>query len=54
VTTTAEGVETQAQLDQLEAEGCTDIQGYFYSEPRPAGEIAEFMSQFKDPSKAAA
>jgi diguanylate cyclase (GGDEF)-like protein len=54
VTTTAEGVETQAQLDQLEAEGCTEIQGYFYSEPRPAGEIAEFMSQFKDPSKAAA
>ncbi len=33
---TAEGVETQAQLDFLLAEGCTEAQGYFFSKPVPA------------------
>ena len=42
--TTAEGVETQAQLDLVRAEGCTEIQGYFISAPRPASEIACFWA----------
>jgi EAL domain-containing protein (putative c-di-GMP-specific phosphodiesterase class I) len=33
--TTAEGVETREQLDRLRDEGCTEIQGYFVSKPRP-------------------
>ncbi len=37
--TTAEGVETQAELAQLRNEGCTEVQGYLFSEPRPAREI---------------
>ena len=35
VTTTAEGVETQEQLERLRTEGCTEVQG-FYSERCPA------------------
>jgi EAL domain-containing protein (putative c-di-GMP-specific phosphodiesterase class I) len=31
----AEGVETQAQLDALRAEGCDQAQGYFIARPNP-------------------
>ncbi len=31
--TTAEGVETQAQLDALVSAGCTEVQGYLFSRP---------------------
>ena len=40
---TAEGVETKDQLEQLRAEGCTEIQGYYFSPPTPASEIAELL-----------
>jgi diguanylate cyclase (GGDEF)-like protein/PAS domain S-box-containing protein len=43
IATTAEGVETQAQLDTLRAEGCTEVQGYFFSKPKPAGEIQRLL-----------
>jgi len=43
VTTTAEGVETQAQLDALRGQGCAEIQGYFISRPAPASEIAKML-----------
>jgi EAL domain-containing protein (putative c-di-GMP-specific phosphodiesterase class I) len=33
MTTTAEGIETQAQLDRLRAEGCTQVQGFLLSHP---------------------
>ena len=39
ITTTAEGVETDAQLDVLTREGCTQVQGYLISKPRPIAEI---------------
>jgi diguanylate cyclase (GGDEF)-like protein len=39
--TTAEGVETQQQLDTVRLEGCTEMQGYLFSRPRPAHEIGE-------------
>jgi diguanylate cyclase (GGDEF)-like protein len=54
VTTTAEGVETQEQLDQMRAEGCTEVQGYFYSRPVPASEIAQLLSGFEERVRAAA
>jgi diguanylate cyclase (GGDEF)-like protein len=41
--TTAEGVETSEQVDQVRAEGCTEMQGYFFSPPRPIEEIARFF-----------
>jgi diguanylate cyclase (GGDEF)-like protein/PAS domain S-box-containing protein len=37
--TTAEGVETQQQLDLLRALGCNQMQGFLFSPARPAGEI---------------
>jgi predicted signal transduction protein with EAL and GGDEF domain len=39
MTTTAEGIETQQQLDLLRAEGCDEMQGYLFSPARPAAEI---------------
>src|SRR5450755_2150161 len=53
ITTTAEGVETQEQLDQMRAEGCSEVQGYFYSKPVPAGEIAQLLAGFQQRAQAA-
>lgn len=41
MTVTAEGVETEDQLEKVKAEGYTEIQGYFYSQPRPASEMTD-------------
>jgi diguanylate cyclase (GGDEF)-like protein len=41
--TTAEGVETKEQLDILRSEGCTEVQGYLFSPPRPASEIPALL-----------
>lgn len=38
---TAEGVETSEQLDQVRREGCTEVQGYYYSKPLPAAQASE-------------
>ena len=40
----AEGVETQAQLDFLRKHDCELIQGYFFSRPLPAAELAKFVN----------
>jgi len=40
----AEGVETDDQLDFLIKEGCSLIQGYLFSHPKPALEIPELAS----------
>jgi diguanylate cyclase (GGDEF)-like protein len=39
MTTTAEGVETEQQMDLLRALGCTEMQGYLFSPAKPASEI---------------
>jgi diguanylate cyclase (GGDEF)-like protein/PAS domain S-box-containing protein len=39
MTATAEGVETNEQLDRITAEGCTEMQGYLFSRPLPARDI---------------
>ena len=44
IATTAEGVETVAQLNALVADGCTEMQGYLFSPPRPAAEIARLLA----------
>ncbi|MBU4568210.1 MAG: EAL domain-containing protein, partial [Alphaproteobacteria bacterium] len=38
--TTAEGVETAQQARQLADEGCTELQGYFFSQPGLPGDLA--------------
>jgi diguanylate cyclase (GGDEF)-like protein len=45
MTTTAEGVETEQQLRCLRLEGCTEIQGYLVSPPRPASEIPDLLAR---------
>jgi predicted signal transduction protein with EAL and GGDEF domain len=47
IATTAEGVETAEQLDRLRLEGCTEVQGFLFSPPRPASEIAGLMPAAK-------
>jgi diguanylate cyclase (GGDEF)-like protein len=37
--TTAEGVETVSQLAQLRQLGCSEVQGFLFSEPRPNNEV---------------
>ena len=39
----AEGVETLRQYDRVCAEGCREVQGYLFSEPRPASDIADML-----------
>ena len=36
MTATAEGVETREQLDRITSEGCTEMQGFLFSQPLPA------------------
>ena len=45
ITTTAEGVETAAQLDQLRAEGCDQVQGFLFSRPVPVREVAALLGR---------
>jgi diguanylate cyclase (GGDEF)-like protein len=42
--TTAEGVETKRQLEMIRAAGCTEMQGYLFSPPRPLEEILQLIS----------
>lgn len=43
--TTAEGVETKEQLAIVEMEGCSEVQGYFFSAPRPAHEVPDLIEE---------
>jgi diguanylate cyclase (GGDEF)-like protein/PAS domain S-box-containing protein len=51
MTTTAEGVETDAQRDMLRKLGCTEMQGYLFSAPKPAADVKRF---FEAPGEAIA
>jgi diguanylate cyclase (GGDEF)-like protein len=44
MTTTAEGVETEAQHEFLAALGCDEVQGYLFSAPVPVDGVAEFFA----------
>jgi diguanylate cyclase (GGDEF)-like protein len=44
MTTTAEGIETLAQLELVKAEGCTDLQGYYFSVPLPGAEVQDYLA----------
>ena len=43
VTITAEGVETEAELSCLRAEGCHEGQGFLFSQARPSAEIVGLL-----------
>jgi diguanylate cyclase (GGDEF)-like protein/PAS domain S-box-containing protein len=54
IATTAEGVETAEQFKQLKLEGCTEVQGYLFSPPRPASEVKELLASINPTLKAIA
>ncbi|MFL4982682.1 MAG: EAL domain-containing protein [Xanthobacteraceae bacterium] len=43
ITTCAEGVETEYQLRRLRNEGCMEVQGYYYSKPKPIDLVPELL-----------
>jgi EAL domain-containing protein (putative c-di-GMP-specific phosphodiesterase class I) len=43
MTTTAEGVETEQQLEILRKLGCTEMQGYLFSPAIPASDILQLF-----------
>jgi diguanylate cyclase (GGDEF)-like protein len=45
----AEGVETKAQLSYLRREGCAEVQGYYYSKPKPFAQVAAMLNRSPAP-----
>jgi diguanylate cyclase (GGDEF)-like protein len=52
--TTAEGVETQQQMDQVRALGCSELQGYLFSPPKRLEEICRLFARTKKRAAGAA
>lgn len=48
IATTAEGVETWEQLDQVRAEGCDEVQGYLFSRPVPEAEVLTVLERIAE------
>jgi len=48
---TAEGVETKEQLDKVTSEGCTEVQGFLFSQPLPAREIERLLPSRREQQK---
>ena len=49
ISVTAEGVETTEQLEALRRLGCSDAQGYLFSRPVPAAEVAALIDRLHRP-----
>ena len=45
MTVVAEGVETQAQADWLQEQGCPVLQGYLFAKPMPGSDVAHWLLQ---------
>jgi EAL domain-containing protein (putative c-di-GMP-specific phosphodiesterase class I) len=43
IATTAEGVETRQQLQQVKALGCSEMQGFLFSPPRRIDEVTQMF-----------
>ncbi|MCE2571023.1 EAL domain-containing response regulator [Motilimonas eburnea] len=46
ITTVAEGVEDQADLDFVKQLGCQRLQGYLFAKPMPMDELCSWLSQY--------
>ena len=47
--TTAEGVETKEQMEQVRQIGCTEAQGYYIGRPKPLSELAPLLERLQPP-----
>jgi diguanylate cyclase (GGDEF)-like protein/PAS domain S-box-containing protein len=45
VPTTAEGVETVEQLEEVRRAGCTHVQGYYFGRPMPLDEVLQVLNR---------
>ena len=45
MSTTAEGVETEAQLELVRRQGCTEVQGFLFSPPLPASSVTRLFQR---------
>jgi diguanylate cyclase (GGDEF)-like protein/PAS domain S-box-containing protein len=53
MTTTAEGVETEQQREALRALGCSEMQGYLFSAPKPAADVRQLLLAHRQGADAA-
>ncbi|MBN9316703.1 MAG: EAL domain-containing protein [Devosia sp.] len=44
MSTTAEGIETEEQLDAVRAQGCNEVQGFLFSPPVSASKVTELLA----------
>jgi diguanylate cyclase (GGDEF)-like protein/PAS domain S-box-containing protein len=47
IDTTAEGIETEEQMEIVRRAGCTEMQGYLASPPRPAADVPALIARFR-------
>jgi diguanylate cyclase (GGDEF)-like protein len=45
MSTTAEGVETEEQLEMVRAQGCSEVQGFLFSPPLPPAALANLLQR---------
>jgi len=54
MSTTAEGAETEVEVDTIRALGCSNIQGYYYGRPMPASDVLTIFRRPDEMSTVAA
>jgi diguanylate cyclase (GGDEF)-like protein len=47
MTIVAEGVETEFEAEMMEQFGCTELQGFYFSQPLSAEEMTDFLKNFR-------
>jgi EAL domain-containing protein (putative c-di-GMP-specific phosphodiesterase class I) len=45
MSTTAEGVETEEQLEMVRSQGCDEVQGFLFSQPLPPAALAKLLDR---------
>ena len=45
MSTTAEGIETEEQLDAVRAQGCNEVQGFLFSPPVSAAAVTDMLEK---------